>query len=309
MTAANPASEVTFVGLGAMGSALARAAVRAGKTVTVWNRSPGAAAAFAGHATIAGSIEAAVRSSPLTVTCLSDYGTTRSVLEPAWPGLAGRTLCCLSSGAPAEARSLSTSAAGRDVRYLDGAIASYPARIGAPTTAIFYSGDADAFRDNQPLLAALAGAGRYVGADPGAAAVCDQGWLAVLGGFLVGILHGAAQCDSENVPAGVIFEAVPAFVQEFTALAVEIAPMVAARRYEGDQAALSLYLPAFEFLETSAADSGISTALPELLRTMVAAGMARGLGHLEFAALFELIRQEPADEAGTAAGGQTAGGR
>ena len=285
------ATEVTFVGLGAMGSALARAAVRAGHSVTVWNRSSSAAAAFAGAATIAGDVEVAVGSSPITVSCLSDYRATRSVFDAAWRELGGRTLACVSSGSPAEARALAALATAHDVRYLDGAIASYPARIGAPTTTIFYSGDAEAYSSNRLLLSGLAGASRYVGADPGAAAVCDQGWLAVLGGFLVGILHAAAQCDSEGVATGEIFDAVPAFVEEFTALGHEIAPMVAARRYDGDQAALSLYLPVFEALRASALDSGISTALPDLLRSMVAEGTAQGLGDLEFAALFEVIRQ------------------
>ena len=77
---------------------------------------------------------------------MSDYDATREVLQS--PGmsseLVGKTLVQLASGSPADARALAEWSKGAAVRYLDGAIASYPARIGDAPTIIFYSGDRNA---------------------------------------------------------------------------------------------------------------------------------------------------------------------
>src|SRR5688572_15729441 len=75
---------VSVIGLGAMGSALARTFLQKGYQVTVWNRSPEKTVYFKeAGATIASSAAAAIQASPLTVMCVADYVTANSILQQA----------------------------------------------------------------------------------------------------------------------------------------------------------------------------------------------------------------------------------
>ena len=67
-------SEVTVIGLGNMGSALARALLENGRTVTVWNRSPEKAASLVEMgAVLAPHINAALTASPIILICVTNY--------------------------------------------------------------------------------------------------------------------------------------------------------------------------------------------------------------------------------------------
>ena len=136
-------SEVSVIGLGAMGSALARALLRDGHRVTVWNRTSAKAEPLVRDgALLAHSPAAAVTASPIVLVCVEDYKVTRSILgrEEVAPALAGRVLVELSSGTPQDARDAEAWARQRGVDYLDGAIMATPSQIGRPDTPIFVSG-------------------------------------------------------------------------------------------------------------------------------------------------------------------------
>ncbi|MCJ7780453.1 MAG: NAD(P)-binding domain-containing protein, partial [Acidimicrobiia bacterium] len=75
-------SDVTVIGLGAMGSALAATLIEKGHAVTVWNRT----AAKAAPLVSAGAVQAAtprdaVAASPVTIVCVGGYADTREVLD------------------------------------------------------------------------------------------------------------------------------------------------------------------------------------------------------------------------------------
>ena len=66
-------SEVTMIGLGAMGTALALALLRAEHSVTVWNRSPEKLAPLeALGASAATSVADAIQSSPVILVCIDN---------------------------------------------------------------------------------------------------------------------------------------------------------------------------------------------------------------------------------------------
>jgi 3-hydroxyisobutyrate dehydrogenase-like beta-hydroxyacid dehydrogenase len=98
-------SDVTVIGLGNMGSALARAFVEKGCSVTVWNRSPEKAASLVVKgALLASDAAAAIAASPLVVMCVINQAAARQILiqnEDAFPG---KLLVQLTSSTPQEAR-------------------------------------------------------------------------------------------------------------------------------------------------------------------------------------------------------------
>ncbi|MER9400265.1 NAD(P)-binding domain-containing protein [Mesorhizobium sp. M0615] len=166
-------SDITVIGLGAMGTALAEAFLNQGHAVTVWNRSPAKAEALAAKgAIVAKSVEEAVRSSPLIVACLLVYDTAREVLGPSRDALSGRTLVNLTNGTPEQARAMSGWAVSQGASYIDGGIMAVPPMIGGPHALILYSGSRQAFDACSGQLGAL-GTSKFLGEDAGLAPLYD----------------------------------------------------------------------------------------------------------------------------------------
>ena len=75
-------SDITVIGMGAMGSALARTLLDAGRNVTVWNRSPEKIqplVALGAHGS--SNFGEALAASPRVIVCLPDYDTTTELFE------------------------------------------------------------------------------------------------------------------------------------------------------------------------------------------------------------------------------------
>jgi 3-hydroxyisobutyrate dehydrogenase-like beta-hydroxyacid dehydrogenase len=170
---------VTVVGLGAMGTALARAFLATGRPTTVWNRSPEKSAALAGGAVPAGTIREAIEASRLVVVCLLDHRSVHEVLDAAGDALAGRVLVNLTNGTPEQARELDGWAAEREAEYLGGGIMAVPPMIATPAAFVLYSGLRRAFDAHRATLQDL-GESHFVGDDPGLAGLHD---LALLSGM------------------------------------------------------------------------------------------------------------------------------
>jgi 3-hydroxyisobutyrate dehydrogenase-like beta-hydroxyacid dehydrogenase len=276
-----------------MGAALARAFAARGHSTTGWSRSAARRDALGGGCQVAASPADAVAAAELIVACVSDYAATREVL--ASPGvnaaLRGRTFAQLASGGPADARALAGWAAASGVAYLDGAIATYPARIGDAATVIFYSGDESAYSRHEPVLAALGGRPTFVGTAPGGAAAADLAWLSFLYGTMLGLLQGAAFCEAEGVDPARIFEAVPSFQIEIAAEAAYAERLIARRDFKGDQATLDVHFAAMKHIAGSARSSGVDAAFPDVLLDIFGRAVALGHGDDEIAGAIEVLRR------------------
>src|SRR5687768_1381862 len=101
------ATPVTVLGLGAMGSAIARTFVDRGHPTTVWNRTAGKATALVdAGAAAAGTAAEAVAASDLVVLCVLDYDAVDDVLGGVGDAISGRALVNLTSGSPERARAV-----------------------------------------------------------------------------------------------------------------------------------------------------------------------------------------------------------
>src|SRR5215208_5079476 len=98
-------SEVTVIGLGNMGSALARALLENGRAVTVWNRSAKKAAPLVEKgAVLAPHIGAALTASPIILVCVTNYAAANHILGEAGKDLSGKVLIQCTTGSPKDAR-------------------------------------------------------------------------------------------------------------------------------------------------------------------------------------------------------------
>ncbi|MEM6578867.1 MAG: NAD(P)-binding domain-containing protein, partial [Pseudomonadota bacterium] len=99
-------ADVTFIGLGNMGSALARTAARAGLNTVVWNRTAEKSIAIKGaNVTVAASARDAILASPVIVVCVYDYDAADEILrqEACANALQGRVLVQLTTATPRDA--------------------------------------------------------------------------------------------------------------------------------------------------------------------------------------------------------------
>ncbi|WP_030693135.1 NAD(P)-binding domain-containing protein [Streptomyces globisporus] len=192
-------SPVTLLGLGAMGTALARAWLATGHPLTVWNRTPARAEALAAEgAKAADSAAAAVAASGLVVVCLLDDESVGAALGDV--DLTGKDLVNLTTTTPARARTRAAWAEERGARYLDGGIMAVPPMIGVPEAGgyVFYSGSGEVFELHQETLAVPVGT-KYVGEDAGFAALHDVALLSGMYGMFAGAAHAFALIRREDI--------------------------------------------------------------------------------------------------------------
>lgn len=289
-------SDVSVIGCGNMGSALVRVLAAQGKDVTVWNRTiPKADALEGANVSVATSIRAAVRASPTTLVSISDYSTTRSLLQPVRDDLREKALVQLSSGKPSEARELNELVTATGASYVDGAIMSYPSHVGSPSFFVLYSGDGEVFERLRSLLESLGGTAMYLGTDPGAASALDLAALVPVVPMAVGIWQGARICATEGIPLDTYSEfiegMVPVILEDSLAKARD--PDFATDP-EKIECTVSLMEQATGHISEYLRDVEIDSGSYDALHRLYAGGIADGRGSHDWCCSAELHASPPA---------------
>ncbi|MDE5452029.1 NAD(P)-binding domain-containing protein [Bradyrhizobium sp. CSA112] len=286
-------SDATIIGLGEMGSALARALMRADRRVTVWNRSVAKAAALTAEgAALAESASAAVAASPITIICVSDYQAARDILEApeTAAALGGRTLVQLGNGTPNEARDGAAWARSNGISYLDGTILAWPSQIGGAETAILVSGPTQTFGRVEADLRVLAGGLSHTGEAIGEASAMAAAVLSYLMGQWIGLCHGALILEAEGMR-----------VDAYGALLANISPILGAEaRHLGEVIQTNDYGSPESSLKTSGSDiirlvrqaheAGINHEVPAFAAALFKRAIDAGYGPEEHAALIKILR-------------------
>jgi 3-hydroxyisobutyrate dehydrogenase-like beta-hydroxyacid dehydrogenase len=283
---------VTVIGLGSMGRALAGAFLRAGHRTTVWNRTPEKAAPLVAEgALLAPTVHAAVAASPLVITCLTGFDETRKALEPATGALAGRTLVTLNSGAPAQARDAAEWAGGHGARFLGGAIKNVPSAVGAPDTLLYYGGDPAAFAEHAATLRVLGGDTVHLGDEADLAALYEMAVGATLLPALVGFFQGAAAVQSRGLEASTLVPFSVKWLEMIGSLLPTLAREIDTGDYSDAQSSVGLFLAGeawdAEFGRETNIDVSWAAPLYELVRRAADAGHA---DH-SISALTEVLRR------------------
>ncbi|MEV0155725.1 NAD(P)-binding domain-containing protein [Micromonospora sp. NPDC050686] len=284
-------TSTTVLGLGAMGTALAGAALDAGRPTVVWNRSPRRAQALGGRgAVVAGNVEEAVAGDGVIVVCLFDHRSVHDVLDPVAAGLSGRTVINLTTTTPDESRELAAWAATWGIVYLDGAIVAVPQMIGGPGSAILYSGSATAFEQHRPLLDRW-GASSFFGPDAGLAALYDMAMLTGMYTMLAGFLHGAAMVGAAGVSATEFAAVQVPFLAAMTGQLAGFAATVDAKDYAGQgQQSLRFTETALAALLRATAEQGVAVEVLRPVHDLVQRQITAGFGDHGTARIFEELK-------------------
>ncbi|GGL02945.1 NAD(P)-dependent oxidoreductase [Nocardia jinanensis] len=277
---------VTVLGLGLMGSAIAKAFLAAGHPTTVWNRTAAKADALVGlGAENAPSVAAAIAAAPLVVVSLLDDAAVEAALDAAGPALRGRVLVNLTSSSPEQSRMRAEWATRRGAEYVDGAVMAVPQGIGTPDALLLYSGSETGYRTAEPALQALSAQGIHLGADYGRAAAFDAALVSVFWLSLFGVSLGLALAGAEGIQGSELVPFTPAVLALLPAMMAQTAAQVEAGHYPADDTSISSAYEAFTTLRAVIArhgiDTGVLDASGDVFRRALEAGYgADGLARL-----------------------------
>lgn len=285
--------DTTILGSGEMGAALARALLRGGASVTIWNRTAAKAEALVREgASLAASAAAAVAASPIVIVCVSNYAATREVLQtPAVAAaLAGRVLVQLSTGTPKEARELGAWARTHGADYVDGAILAWPRQIGGASAVILVSGAESALARADGALRLLAGGLTRMGPELGSSAALFAAVLAYLAMRWIGICHGARICEAEGLSVAGFGEVLAGLAGVLAEDARHMGAVIASGRFERPESTLATAGGDVERLVQHAAEAGIADEVPRFAAGLFRRAIAAGHGAEEHAALIKVLR-------------------
>ncbi|CAL9464723.1 2-hydroxy-3-oxopropionate reductase [Actinosynnema sp. ALI-1.44] len=284
---------VTVLGLGNMGSAIARTFVQRGYRTTVWNRTASKAAPLAqAGATMATTPAEAVSAASLVVVCLLDSAAVDDVLAAIDTAVADKVLVNLTSGSPAHARANARWAGERGARYLDGKVMADPPHVGTPNATFMFSGARTAFDAHEPALRALGGIS-YHGEDAGAAAVEFLAKVAVGYELLIGFLHALKLVQAEGIDVTAFAQRVADSLGGYAPLLVGFGQAIGKGEYGPDLGPLTVQAALMDDLIGHRESVGVDTVRMREVKRLMDRRIADGHGHQGFSSLFEVLTRHP----------------
>ncbi|MFC3994361.1 NAD(P)-dependent oxidoreductase [Nocardiopsis sediminis] len=281
--------QVSVLGLGDMGSAIAKAFVDRGYRTTVWNRTASKSAPLVdAGATAAATAAEAVAASPLVVVCLLDGKAVDEVLGYVDAAVAGKVLVNLTSGSPGQARANERWAGERGAEYLDGKIMGDPPYVGTPRIMFPFSGSRRAFDAHDSTLREL-GSVTYHGEDAGLAAVEFMAQVAVGYELLIGYLHTLRLVQAEGVDVVEFTERIAGSVAAYPPLLTQMGKAVKNGYYPPDLGPLSVQAALMDDMIGHRESIGVEAVRMREVKELMDRRIADGHGGQGFSSLFELL--------------------
>ncbi len=284
-------SEVTVVGLGAMGAAIAGALLDTGRAVTVWNRTAAKADTLVARGAIRAETAAeAADASPTLVVCLDNHDVSMSVLGPIRSAMTGKTLIQLTSDTGTAADEMASWAVSAGADYLDGVILAYPSDMGSAEASILLAGSRAAWAGSEPLMRDIAGGSTYVGDNVRVPSMLSAAAIAPLLGIVVGAVQGAVLCESEGFPvdeyAGMMNELAPVFIDQMQ----RTLSTIAESRFDQAEAALKTYASSIQDRTDEGHVRGVNVEFYAFVNDILTRAIAKGFGGEELSAVIKLWR-------------------
>ncbi len=284
---------VSVIGLGAMGSELARALIVNDVRLTVWNRSAEKAIPLVDlGAKLSDSAADAISASEVTITCIRSHADTRRLLEENRSAVAGKMIVELSTGDAAEAKSLMEWTRANGAECLIGMIAVFPKDIGKADSAILTVGSESTWQACKEILRALGGKSDLVGNDPIALAAIYASLVLPRQGFMFGMIYGAMVCQKAGISMDAYAEMLPLtikIVHDYYDLFTSTVP---SGNFSNPPASLGVYHAAFQDVLNTCRELGAPDELPKLLHSLLQKGMDAGMSNQQVTVLSTLLGAE-----------------
>lgn len=268
---------IAVLGLGAMGSAIAKAVAVEGREVRAWNRTAKSLAQFglpASGIELLASAREAIRGAALVVICVRDHTASRLVLESIAPQLSGRVVVNVSTGTPTDAIDSAAHATRLGVRYVTGAVMVPTAMVGRDDCLVIYAGAEEDLLEATPLFEAMRGTSDVVGADHGVPPALDLAMLDIYFAGMYAHLHATALAGAHGIEFSRFLPYAQGIVATLGASLPGLTSAMERRRYDGGEARLDMCLSFLEHIVASSRAAGIDPGLTELVRAASAQALS-----------------------------------
>jgi len=281
-------TNVAVLGLGSMGAALAHCLIKAGHTVTVWNRTPKKSEGLAGlGAVVAKTPDEALATSDFAIVCIKSHAQTVKIIGNLTTSLKGKTICDMSTGDTEDAEALVKMLRGQGARYMLGMINAYPSGIGGEDTTILTVASPGTWVTYGPIILTLGGRSACIGHEPSALAAMFAGLFAVRQGFMFGMIYGALVCKKAGVPMQIYSDQIPASIKLVNDYHRLFAKSVPAEDFDNAEASLKVYALAQEDALKTFKSFGAPADFMQLIYDNTKAAWDDGLGEQELTTLVQ----------------------
>ena len=286
-------TDVSIVGLGAMGTALARAQMKAGRSITVWNRTAEKAAPLVLEgANSAATVSEAISASPVTITCVKSHPQTIEILANASNALPGKTIIELSTGGAKDAEDLAQLIENAGAQWMVGIINAYPHMIGDGDTVLSVVGTDEQWEAHGSIIKAMGGSSVLVGDQAGMLAALFAGLFTVRQGFMWGMIYGALAAKKAGIPIKTFSDLVPISMGMMKPYYDYFAATAPFATYDDPPATMRTYAAALEDVLASFEALGARDELPRLFVDMTQKGMDKGLDDKALTAVIDVLASE-----------------
>ena len=284
--------KVGFIGLGSMGSGMARNVMKAGHTLVAYNRTLSRAKELQRlGATVAKSAGEAAASADVVITMLADDRAEEDVVFGSGNVLeslaAGKTHVCMSTISVALSRRLTEAHEKKSQGYVAAPVFGRPEAAAAAKLFVVAAGRAEIIESCQPIFDAVGQKTFIAGEQPSAANVVKLAGNFLLSAVIEGLAEALALARKSKLDPNQVLEI---FTSTLFPAPVyrSYGGMIAAEKFEPAGFKLPLGMKDNRLVLAAAEEAGVPMPMASLIRDHFVAAMAQGLGEADWSAIAKI---------------------
>ena len=284
--------EVSVIGLGAMGSGIARTLIEGGCKVSVWNRSR----AKVDDLVAVGAIgcnepREALDANTLVIVCVSDYAVWRHIIQEHSLASHFEDTCIiqLTTGTIDDVQTHASLIHNNGGRLVEGAVMCYPRNLGTDEAALLLSGASNVVEECTPILSILDENWKSLGEDINQPSVLSRSLMSGLTGALMGLVNGAAICRAGGVSLDVFMKFNEGTNSILLAEQKRLIEAIRDGRTEENEASIKAWREGNQALNSVAASLGTNLTLQNSIQAVFQEGKRRGLDEHDLSALVDVF--------------------
>ena len=284
--------EVSVIGLGAMGSGIARTLIEGGCKVSVWNRSR----AKVDDLVAVGAIgcnepREALDANTIVIVCVSDYAVWRHIIQEHSLASHFEDTCIiqLTTGTIDDVQTHASLIQDNGGRLVEGAVMCYPRNLGTDEAALLLSGAPNVVEECTPILSILDENWKSLGEDINQPSVLSRSLMSGLTGALMGLVNGAAICRAGGVSLDVFMKFNEGTNSILLAEQKRLIEAIRDGRTEENEASIKAWREGNQALNSVAASLGTNLTLQNSIQAVFQEGKRRGLDEHDLSALVDVF--------------------
>ena len=193
---------ISVIGLGSMGFALAETLLKSDFNISVWNRTLSKAQRLENKgANICSTPNEAFKNSQFIVASLSNYEAWNNIIDSNQidMDLSGKTIIQLTTGSIEEVTALNDWVKKYNGDLLEGIISCFPSQIGTEESLILLAGSDNSINNCKDIISILSPQYKNLGSNLIAPTVLSRAFLSGALGGLIGMMNGAVLCQKADI--------------------------------------------------------------------------------------------------------------